>query len=116
MLVGFSQGAGLVSTLSLRRPELVCAVALLAGFIPRTVLKTYGAVAKEVRERRAIMPKYFIAHGTKDEILPPSRASESQVALEGFGAEVKLHLEDVGHKVGSKGMKAFQSWINEVLS
>ena len=106
---GFSQGAAIVSTLALREPELFKGVAMLAGFIPRIVLQ--GGWDLGPHE----LPPFFIAHGTKDLVIPFTRAEEARDTLGRLGAKVSFHSDDVGHKIGSAGIKALQRWCAEVI-
>lgn len=108
LFFGFSQGGGLGSTLSLLHPELFDVVALLASFIPRKVIDDLG----EGYEFNVKPPSYFIAHGTQDKIVPSSRAEIAKDFLESRGASVDMHLDAVGHKVGSAGMSALKSYLS----
>ncbi|MCB0325314.1 MAG: hypothetical protein KDD69_17145, partial [Bdellovibrionales bacterium] len=105
--LGFSQGAAMLSTLSLRYPERFQAVGILAGFIPR------AAMEQQVRRPEAL-PQYFIAHGTSDPVVPFQRAEESRNYLEQLGAKVFFHQENVGHKVGTAGIRALRSWLESL--
>jgi len=111
---GFSQGAALVSGLSLRNPKLFRGVAMLAGFLPRVIIEAQDFVNPAIRERETTLPPYFIAHGTLDQVLPIEKANFAKSALENFGARVTFHQEEVGHKVGSNGMKALKEWFAAV--
>jgi phospholipase/carboxylesterase len=107
--VGFSQGAAALASLSLLSPGLLRRVALLSGFLPRTLLRFH----REEFAAATIDTKYFIAHGTKDVIVPFSRAEEAAEELRAFGAEVLIVSEEIGHKVGSKSMGELSSWFGE---
>ena len=108
---GFSQGAGLLASLSVRRPGLFRGVAMLSGFLPRIIHQDIGHGAE-----RAELPSYFIAHGTKDEIIPYKRAIEARDTLQAAGAQVEFHSDEVGHKVGSAGIRALRTWIEELFA
>lgn len=106
-IVGFSQGAALAATLSLKRPDLFRGVALLAGFLPHSV----QARLAEVQQGSRPAKRYFIAHGTSDAVVPFARAEEACEWLSARGAEVTFHSDPVGHKVGSEGIKALGAWF-----
>ena len=110
---GFSQGAAMVSTLSLRKPSMFKGVALLAGFIPRVVFDDADSfIAPEITAGTATVPKYFMASGTLDDTIPIVKAERGRDQLRSIGAEVTYCAEDVGHKVGASCMKKFKEWFN----
>jgi len=103
---GFSQGAGLLSTLSLEKPELFSAVSLLCGFLPAFVYeKSYQGQP---------LPKYFIFHGTEDKIITLEKAEKYKAFLEAQGADVSYQQDSVGHKVSSAGIKALAEWLKSI--
>ncbi|MDD2942126.1 MAG: hypothetical protein PHC51_04080 [bacterium] len=123
--VGFSQGAGAISGLSIKNRLLFSRVALLAGFVPGVSLRMEEEVAKNVRQtgdgettpasHRAptlpSLPKYFFAHGSKDKIIPLEKAERCAKRLQSLGAETTFHIEDTAHKVGTGGLKALSHWL-----
>ena len=113
---GFSQGAGIVSSLSLKHPGLFKGVALLAGFIPTIIFDEPGFIDESVKQKRSKLPSYFIAHGSEDNIIPFNRAEFARDTLESYGAEVELFKEPTKHKVGSSGVKALTAWFERQLS
>ena len=112
---GFSQGSAVISTLSLMRPGMFRGVAILSGFVPRRVFAEDSFVNECYKENSSLLPKYFIAHGTKDEVVPILRANVAKRELEALGAQVELHTDDVGHKVSSAGIRALQAWVERLL-
>ena len=98
--LGFSQGGALVSSLSLRAPELFSGVALLASFVPRIVFEEPRFVDSRVTDGSLKLPPYLFCHGTQDEIVTLERAQLSIDSLRSVGASVELVTDDVGHKVG----------------
>lgn len=106
--MGFSQGAALLSSLSVRSPALFRTVACLAGFVPKVTMR---AIAPEP----GTLPRYFFAHGTKDETISIERAREGVLAMKALGAQVEFHEDAVGHKVGSTALKELSKWYDHVL-
>ncbi|MCO6431993.1 MAG: hypothetical protein J5J00_14130 [Deltaproteobacteria bacterium] len=100
MAIGFSQGAAVISGAMQLRPQLFRAVALLCGFSPD--LK---------RSRPASLPPVFMAHGTKDDIVPFDKFESSRELLSNLGADIEVSIEDLGHKVGSKSINALKHWL-----
>ena len=100
--VGFSQGAGMLSTFMQFEPERFRGVALLAGFVVRLTPPPRFTGAR---------PSVFMAHGTLDERVPRSQALEGREYLRGHGITTQYVEDPVGHKVGVQGMKALTEWL-----
>lgn len=102
--VGFSQGAAVLSALALQHPALIQRVAMLAGFVlPRPVTTT----------KTGAKPDILMISGSKDETIPIEQAREGVNFLRGAGYTVTFHEEEVGHKVGTAGMRVLQRWLGE---
>jgi phospholipase/carboxylesterase len=102
-LAGFSQGAALAYAFALQFPKRVAAVAGLAGFLP-----TDAELTSDPEALARI--KVYIAHGTKDHIVPIELARETAQKLEAVGAEVTFCESNVRHKLGAdcfEGLAAF---------
>jgi len=97
-LMGFSQGAALAYALALLHPEIICRVAALAGFIPQAWKDRSHAPKLE-------NIKFFIAHGTRDEMVPIEKGRSAATWLEGQGAQVNFCEADIGHKVSANCFK-----------
>jgi len=102
--VGFSQGAAMVSVLGLVFPNRIRKMAVLAGFVPLG-LEEY--IAQKPLENK----KVFVAHGTKDETVTIDRAYEAVALFQQAGADVTFVEDEVGHKLGSNGMKALEEFL-----
>lgn len=103
--IGFSQGAALVGSLALMDPGLFSKVALLAGFIPKSVQDHFAT--QEVLSP----PAFFMSHGTKDRIIAFHKAEESRDFLISKGVPVAFQSDDIGHKISSGGMRAIREWL-----
>lgn len=108
--IGFSQGGALISTLSLKRPEIFKGVALVASFIPNIVR------AKYQETDFSVLPSYFMSHGTEDEIIPLEKALETKSFLENKARNFTFHSDKVTHKISSSGIKGLSAWIKEISS
>jgi len=97
--LGFSQGAGTLSTV-IQRESLFDRVALLAAF-----------VAELPAPRRVPPCPVFMAHGEQDEMVPVDRARRGREYLRKLGYTVDYHEDPVGHKVGTSGMRALRVWL-----
>lgn len=102
-VIGFSQGAALTCLLGLLHPGRVRRMGVLAGFLP------VGAEALIPARPLAGKPIYM-AHGTRDELVPIERARQTVAALEQAGADVSYCEVETGHKVSAdclRGMETF---------
>ncbi|MEX1143574.1 MAG: alpha/beta fold hydrolase [Anaerolineales bacterium] len=92
-LVGFSQGGAFGFAYAMRHPQKVSRLAALAGFLPS------GSEAQlSVLENIPVL----IAHGSKDETVPVTKAREAQTAFAQAGVAVQYCEADTGHKLGAK--------------
>lgn len=105
---GFSQGAGLISAMSVARPGVFKAMALLAGFVPKTAKYQLSQAAS------LQLPSTFVFHGTEDKILPFERAKRDAEFLEQHGAPLRFEQDSVGHKVSSAGIRALGDWYQSL--
>ena len=103
--LGFSQGAALISAALLSEKLRVNGAALLAGF----VVEPSGPPAIHG------VPKVFVAHGTRDEVISIERARRGAKFLENLGLPVTQVEDDVGHKVGVQGTRALKTWLKELI-
>ena len=96
---GFSQGGACLSVLSQIAPEYLSALAMLASFyidIADLKADTY--------------PDFFISHGYADTDVPYSQALDLVSKLSENKVKLNFIAENVGHKLGTSGMKALGSW------
>ncbi len=104
-LMGFSQGAAMAYTLGLIYPEAVVSIAGLAGFVPS------GAEAY-IRAQPFLGKRIFIAHGTRDEIVPLGKAQETADLMRMAGAQVTYCESNVGHKLGANCLRGLESFFS----
>ena len=106
---GFSQGAGLISSLAVKNPKLFTSIAMLSGFLP-TPAKYQLENANSERD----LPNIFMFHGSKDEIISFERAKKDGEILSKHSKSFKFIQDDVGHKVSSTGIKELGNWIEQI--
>lgn len=105
--IGFSQGGATILAWALHHPQESQSLSVLAGFLPRRV--------SPYLERQVLLGKpVFIAHGTKDRIIPVDRAQRMAAALEESGARVTYCEEPVGHKMGAGCLRRWKPFWKEV--
>lgn len=104
-VTGFSQGAALTFVLGLLHPARVRKMGILAGFAPE------GA-------EHMLAPghfngkKIFVAHGTKDEMVPIELARRTVQLLEQAGAQVLYCESEIGHKLSADCLKALEAYLS----
>lgn len=104
-LAGFSQGAALAYAFALLNPSAVDRVMGLAGFLPDG--------AGELIEQQPLGGKsIFVAHGTRDELVPVWRARQAVELLSRAGAQVTYCEDDVGHKLSLGCFKGLESFFS----
>ncbi|MEO8358134.1 MAG: hypothetical protein ABI621_19695 [Chloroflexota bacterium] len=103
-VMGFSQGAAMSNVLAFRYPNRIRKVGILAGFVP-------GGLDELVAQRPLDGKPFFVAHGTKDEMVPVDRARASIEILEQAGARVTYCEDEVGHKVSVNCLRALKDFF-----
>ena len=103
-VIGFSQGAAMCNVLAFLYPQRIRKVGILAGFVPQGL--------EEIVSSRPLEGKpYFVAHGTRDEMVRIDRARESIAILEQAGAKVTYCEDNVGHKVSATCLRALAAFF-----
>lgn len=103
-VMGFSQGAAMSNVLAFLYPNRIRKVGILAGFVP-------GGLDELVAQRPLDGKPFFVAHGTKDEMVPVDRARASIDILEQAGARVTYCEDEVGHKVSVNCLRALKDFF-----
>jgi phospholipase/carboxylesterase len=97
--IGFSQGAAMVNSMALLRPERIRRAGVLAGFFP---VGAESLISKKPLDGKS----FFVAHGTLDEMVNIEIARRSVKLLEEAGASVTYCEDDVGHKLSAQCLRA----------
>lgn len=105
LALGFSQGAAVLSSVVLEKKVKFRGLAMLASFVPKFYLEENFSNSFE-------SISVLIAHGTKDPVVPLEWAEKSFDLFNQInGVKAEIVLDDVTHKVGSKGMKKIKDWF-----
>jgi len=109
VLIGFSQGAALITAYTLTNPERVSRVAVLAGAMTLNV--------PEVDLHFALLAglPVFMAHGLDDDTVPVDEARQTRDTYLAAGADVTYNEYKTGHKVNSQGMRDLKDWLAKVV-
>jgi len=103
-VMGFSQGGAMSSLLALLYPQRVRKIGILAGFVP-------SGLEELVSQRPLEGKPFFVAHGTKDEMVTIDRARASIELLEQAGANVTYCEDDVAHKVSVACLRSLKKFF-----
>ena len=106
-LIGFSQGAILSYATALTYPEKISKVVALSGYFNQEILP-------EVIDTKAISHlKFFVSHGSVDQVIPVDWARKAKPALENLGLEVEYQEYPIGHGVSPKNFFDFKNWLQK---
>jgi phospholipase/carboxylesterase len=103
-VIGFSQGAAMSNVLAFLYPNRVRKTGILSGFVP--------AGLEDMVQKRPLEGKpFFVAHGTKDEMVRIDRARDSVAILEEACATVTYCEDNVGNKVSANCLRALNTFF-----
>jgi phospholipase/carboxylesterase len=105
-MLGFSQGAAFVYSFALKQPKRIRALAGLSGFVPE------GAASLAVGHPLEDIA-VFIAHGTKDTLVPVERARLGVEVLQQAGAQVSYCEHESGHKLNADCFRSLQIFFQQ---
>lgn len=109
LLAGFSQGGAIALHLGLRYPEKLAGIMGLSTYLPLD-----DTVAAERNAANAETP-LFLAHGSRDPVLPFELGYRSREMLEGMGYDVEWHEYPMEHQVCLEEIRAIGGWLSRVL-
>lgn len=106
VLVGYSNGANIASSLMFLHPHYETAAILFRPMVPfePTVLRNFSALA------------VFISAGTADPIVPPDCPRQLASIFESGGADVSLFWHDGGHELGDDDLIAAKRWLSDTAA
>jgi phospholipase/carboxylesterase len=106
-LIGFSQGAILSYATALTYSEKISKVVALSGYFNQEIMP-------EVIDTKAISHlKFFVSHGSVDQVIPVEWARKAKPALENLGLEVEYQEYPVGHGVAPQNFFDFKNWLQQ---
>ncbi|UGS24709.1 alpha/beta hydrolase [Flavobacterium channae] len=104
-LIGFSQGAILSYATALTYPEKVTKVVALSGYFNQEIMP------KEIDKIAISHLKFFVSHGSVDQVIPVDWARKAKPALENLGLDVVYNEYPVGHGVAPQNFFDFKNWL-----
>jgi phospholipase/carboxylesterase len=108
-LLGFSQGAAMALGVLLRKPSLVAGVIALSGVTPLLEPRDL-ATPEELRAKPV-----FVAHGTRDPLLPIELGRTLHDELVRLGLAVEWREFPMGHMVIPEELHEAQLWLKARL-
>jgi phospholipase/carboxylesterase len=107
VIAGFSQGANMASAISLTTPEKIAGFGVFSG---RFIEEVKPFISRSVSLKSL---KCFLAHGSRDYMLPIAYAKENQQELQSLGISVTFSEDTVAHSISSKQFGEFLQWLNQ---
>lgn len=110
VLMGFSQGCAMALLTGLRAPQRLAGVVGLSGYLP---LARHTEAERSEANRGLPL---FLAHGTQDTVVVPSRGEAARDALLALGYPVQWHTYPMAHSVCGDEVADLNTWLLGVLS
>lgn len=104
-LIGFSQGAILSYATALTYPEKIAKVVALSGYLNLDI------VPENIDKKAISHLKFFISHGTVDQVIPVDWARKAKPALKALGLDVTYNEYPIGHGVAPQNFYDFKNWL-----
>ena len=104
-LIGFSQGAILSYSVALSFPEKVQRVVALSGYFNLDIID------ENFRNNNISNLRFFISHGTVDQVIPVDWARKAPEFLKDLGLDVVYKEYPVGHGVAPQNFYDFKNWL-----
>jgi phospholipase/carboxylesterase len=109
VMAGFSQGGAIALQTALRYPERLAGVLALSAYLPQaTSLQSERSPANQG------IP-IFMAHGSRDDIIPLRRAEESRKLLEAAGYPVEWHEYPMPHSVCAEEIADIAAFLARIV-
>ena len=105
-LIGFSQGAILSYAVALTYPQHISRVAALSGYLNMDI------VGKDIHTKDLSKLKFYISHGTVDQVIPVEWARKAPEFLKTLGLQEEYHEYPVGHGVAPQNFYDLLNWLN----
>lgn len=105
--MGFSQGGVMAYDLALRAPGEFAGLVALSSWLPNDL-----ANAIEVQEEHQALPT-FVAHGTRDPMIPVQRAQESRQTLRRFGIDPFYREYEMEHGISADALRDLVGWLED---
>lgn len=109
VVAGFSQGCAMSLMVGLRHAETLAGILGMSGYLPLA-----DKTAAE-RSEASLKTPIFLAHGTRDGVVPLARATASRDALKALGYSIEWHDYAMEHSVCPQEIVDIEGWLLRVL-
>ena len=109
VLAGFSQGCAMVLHVGLRHADKLAGIMALSGYLPLA-----DRLGLERHSANAATP-IFMAHGTQDPVVVPSRGEAARAQLSALGYPVQWHTYVMPHSVHPREVADISAFLRQVL-
>ena len=109
VVAGFSQGCAMALMTGLRHAGRLAGIVGLSGYLP--IAATTAAERHAANQGTPI----FLAHGTRDGVVPLARAAQSRDALAALGYAVEWHAYAMEHSVCMEEIADLNAFLRRVL-
>ncbi|MDE2274888.1 MAG: carboxylesterase [Burkholderiales bacterium] len=110
VLAGFSQGCAIALGAGLRHPERLAGLVGLSGYLP--LAETTAAERQPANHGTPV----FLAHGTRDGVVPLARGQAGRDLLQSLGQPLEWHEYPMEHSVSIDEVRDLQAWLRRVLA
>lgn len=110
VLLGFSQGAVMALMAGLRARERLAGLVVLSGYLPLSI-----STDAEASAANRDVP-IFMAHGQRDPVVVPSRATASRDKLLRLGYDISWHDYAMEHEVCPQEIRDLNGWLSALLA
>ncbi len=110
VLAGFSQGSAMALHTGLRYPQTLAGIVALSGYLP--LAETFAAERSAANARTPV----FMAHGSQDPVVIPSRGGATRDLLTGLGYAVQWHSYPMPHSVHPREIEDIAAFLTDVLA
>lgn len=109
IVAGFSQGGAVALQTALRFPKRLGGVLALSTYCPSTADPSWS-----VAESNRTVP-IFMAHGSRDNVIPLPIAQISRQTLEKLGCNIQWHEYDMTHSVCPQEITDIATWLKAFI-
>ena len=106
-LVGFSQGTILSYAIALSYPEKVKRIVAMSGYLNQEML------VDDYLKNNLSNLKFFISHGTVDQVVPVEWGRKAKPFLNNLGIESVYKEYPIGHGISPQNFHDFKEWLNK---
>lgn len=110
VLAGFSQGCAMALHTGLRYPQALAGIIALSGYLP--LADHFAAECSAVNAKTPI----FMAHGSQDPVVEPTRGEASRDLLKNLGYAVHWHTYPMPHSVHPREIADISAFLTDVLT